>query len=121
MPVLALPKCVTVVAERATTLAGKIEPAVTEETGLQLLAVARQKGRDIMGFFSSLFGIGESDHSSTNHTSTSDGVRSVRMSWNDSDKGTSRHETTWSKTDYGTGRHEEGWHGKDYDKSHGQK
>lgn len=75
-----------------------------------------------MGFFSALFGIGDHDEASFNHKSSPDGgVRSVRVSWDSSDKGSSRHETTWSKTDYAGGRHEEGWHGKDYDKSHGSK
>lgn len=72
-----------------------------------------------MGLFSTLFGIGDYDASKGTHKSTSDGVRSVRVSWDKSDKGTGRHETTWSKTDYGSGRHQEGWHGKDYDKSNG--
>lgn len=74
-----------------------------------------------MGFFSNLFGIGDHDNASVNHKSTSDGVRSVRVSWDNSDKGTGQHETTWSKTDYGSGRHTEGWHGSNYDKSGGKK
>ena len=70
-----------------------------------------------MGIFSSLFGIGDHDNAHTNHKSTEGGVRTVRVSYDDADKSSGKHETTWSKTDYSSGKHSEGWHGKDYDKS----
>jgi hypothetical protein len=66
-----------------------------------------------MGFWSSIFGSGGS---SSKTRSTTDGTRSIKVSWLSGDKKSGKHETTWSKTDYGSGRHTEGWHGKNYNK-----
>jgi len=67
-----------------------------------------------MGLFGGLFGIGDHDNAHFNTKSSSDGTRSVRVSYDDKDKSSGKHETTFSKTDYGSGKHVEGWHGNDF-------
>jgi hypothetical protein len=74
-----------------------------------------------MGLLKDAFGIGKQDNAQFNQKSTPDGNRTVRVSYNDADKGSGKHETTFSKTDYGSGSHVEGWHGKDYPLGSGKK